>query len=331
MEQEESGTEVYDLKPGDRVLIRRKGAHQQGKLQTPWEEVPGVVLQQPIPGVPVYDVQKENTQDRPRRLHRRLLKPIRNYVEVPESLSREPEEQVSKPPVAVPAENQWWLLPVPSLLPPNLQGEITDTDNARQPNDCPARIPTPAVEPSDPLSTEMPESEDVPLPAPEEEPEPQPLRCSQRHNFGKPPERFAQEDFVWSVNLPGIASSSGVECSGMPFCPDSGAGPFNSTPHNPLSSWTRPGDIKVSSTQLPVLREILPDGTAVTGQVSCSQVLGPPLLSLVCGPPAVSTRARSIFPSPSHWRGLCYSPLVEAVHEVSWPYLQPPEPPDQSK
>lgn len=54
-------------------------------------------------------------------------------------------------------------------------------------------------------------------------------------------------------------------------------------------------------------------------------------LSLVCGPPAVSTRARSIFPSPSHWRGLCYSPLVEAVHEVSWPYLQPPEPPDQSK
>lgn len=53
---------ICDLKRNNKVHIRHKGAHQQGKLRPPLKEVPRVVLEQPISGIPNHDIQNEGTQ-----------------------------------------------------------------------------------------------------------------------------------------------------------------------------------------------------------------------------------------------------------------------------
>lgn len=55
-------------------------------------------------------------------------------------------------------------------------------------------------------------------------------RCSQRANLKSACVNLVQDESEWSVNLSGMANSSGVECSGVPICSlcsDAGTGLFN--------------------------------------------------------------------------------------------------------
>ena len=65
------------LQVGDRVLVKKtvfpEGKH---KLEDRWEEDAYLIKDQVTPGIPVFDVQKENGQGRARRLHRNRLLPI---------------------------------------------------------------------------------------------------------------------------------------------------------------------------------------------------------------------------------------------------------------
>ena len=58
---------------GDRVLIRTVGLQGKHKIADRWDEEPYKVLKQPIPDIPVFDVQKEDGTGRVKTLHRNEL------------------------------------------------------------------------------------------------------------------------------------------------------------------------------------------------------------------------------------------------------------------
>lgn len=65
------------LHPGDRVLVRNVGLKGKQKLADRWERQPYIVRRQPNPGIPVYEVQLENSRSKKTRtLHRNLLLPF---------------------------------------------------------------------------------------------------------------------------------------------------------------------------------------------------------------------------------------------------------------
>ncbi|MEW8545658.1 MAG: DDE-type integrase/transposase/recombinase, partial [Candidatus Thiodiazotropha sp.] len=65
------------LEPGDRVLVRNVGLRGKNKLADQWEHSPYIVKKQPIDGIPVFEVTKENSPGaKPRLLHRNLLLPF---------------------------------------------------------------------------------------------------------------------------------------------------------------------------------------------------------------------------------------------------------------
>lgn len=59
------------------MLAWHKDIKQQRKLQTSLEEVPGVVLQHSIPGVTVYNIKREVTQEQQMCLHHKIINPLR--------------------------------------------------------------------------------------------------------------------------------------------------------------------------------------------------------------------------------------------------------------
>jgi hypothetical protein len=61
---------------GDRVLVKVVSFEGKHKLADRWEHDPYVILSQPIEGIPVFKVRKENNEGRTRTLHRNLLLPI---------------------------------------------------------------------------------------------------------------------------------------------------------------------------------------------------------------------------------------------------------------
>ncbi len=64
------------LKTGDRVLVRKVGLKGKQKLADKWETEPYIVVDQPMPDIPVFKVRPENTTARCRLLHRNMLLPF---------------------------------------------------------------------------------------------------------------------------------------------------------------------------------------------------------------------------------------------------------------
>ena len=64
------------LEPGDLVLVRNLGLKGRQKLADRWQKHPFVVMRQPIPDIPIYEVKKENSSSKPKLLHRNILPPI---------------------------------------------------------------------------------------------------------------------------------------------------------------------------------------------------------------------------------------------------------------
>ena len=66
------------LEPGDKVLVKILAFEGKHKISDRWEDDIYLVLRQPNSDVPVYEVQKENSQGRKRMLHRNLLLPVQS-------------------------------------------------------------------------------------------------------------------------------------------------------------------------------------------------------------------------------------------------------------
>ena len=64
------------VETGDRALVRSVGLKGPQKLANKWEDQTYLVTKQPIPGIPVYVVQKEGSTAKPRTLHRNMLLPF---------------------------------------------------------------------------------------------------------------------------------------------------------------------------------------------------------------------------------------------------------------
>ena len=66
---------VHDNKlvVADRVLVEKLGIKGKHKIADKWEEEPYIVLDQPIPDIPVFSVKREDDQGRRRTLHRNQL------------------------------------------------------------------------------------------------------------------------------------------------------------------------------------------------------------------------------------------------------------------
>ena len=77
------GVRYSVLEPGDRVLVKKVGIKGKHKLADIWEAIPYLVKSQPMPDIPVYLVQKENSTNKPRTLHRNMLLPF-NALPCPE-------------------------------------------------------------------------------------------------------------------------------------------------------------------------------------------------------------------------------------------------------
>ena len=90
------------LIPGDRVLIRENGLKGKHKLADIWDREPYIVKRQPVPDIPVYEVQLENSRKKSKLLHRNMLLPF-NGLPVPEELR--PEKPPRKKIVEIPDDS----------------------------------------------------------------------------------------------------------------------------------------------------------------------------------------------------------------------------------
>lgn len=94
------------LQPGDRVLVKNVGLRGKQKLADRWERQPYVIVSQPNPDIPVYQVKLENSKSRKiRTLHRNLLLPFMGLPSKRLSGNKEritqsdPEQDVDSSPV----------------------------------------------------------------------------------------------------------------------------------------------------------------------------------------------------------------------------------------
>ena len=84
------GVRENKLVEGDCVLIKKVGFEGRHKLADVWEEEPHIVLRQPNPEIPVFDVQQVDGRGRVKTLHRNELLPF-NSIPV-EELQKEQRE-----------------------------------------------------------------------------------------------------------------------------------------------------------------------------------------------------------------------------------------------
>ena len=83
------------LETGDSVLVKSVGLKGPQKLANKWEDRSHLVTKQPIPGIPVYVVQKEGSTAKPRTLHRNMLLPFNSIpiLETEMSLNKLSEKE----------------------------------------------------------------------------------------------------------------------------------------------------------------------------------------------------------------------------------------------
>lgn len=91
------------LTVGDRALVKIVAFAGKHKLADKWEEHPYLVVAQPNPDIPVYDVKREDGVGRLKTLHRNLLLPInfiprRNDKPMPAPRARKPSKVERRPP-----------------------------------------------------------------------------------------------------------------------------------------------------------------------------------------------------------------------------------------
>ena len=85
------------LMPGDRVLIRNNASPGgPAKLKAYWEDQVHVVVKQPNPDIPVYQLVPESGKGRPRTIHRNLLLPC-DYLPVEGQVLNDPIIDTMKP------------------------------------------------------------------------------------------------------------------------------------------------------------------------------------------------------------------------------------------
>ena len=77
---------------GDRVLVRNVGLKGKHKIADRWHKEVYVVLAQPNLGIPVFEVQQENSENRRTVLHRNILLPINS---VPAKVTGDVDEKVA--------------------------------------------------------------------------------------------------------------------------------------------------------------------------------------------------------------------------------------------
>ncbi|KAM4049009.1 uncharacterized protein ACNLHF_001980 [Anomaloglossus baeobatrachus] len=166
--------------PGDRVMVKAK--KPTGKLDGRWEAIPYVVKRRVDPAIPVYEVEPVGNEGPSRNLHRNMLR--RCTFEEPKATEEVPIPTLST--VETPLVEEWWVVPVPGTTEVPSVISLPPREGVAQPASPP---PINVLEVPDPTT----------------------LRRTTRSNAGVPPQRYAQEEFVWE-GLPRTSISSGVAC-----------------------------------------------------------------------------------------------------------------------
>ncbi|KAM4026796.1 LOW QUALITY PROTEIN: uncharacterized protein ACNLHF_022653 [Anomaloglossus baeobatrachus] len=176
--------------PGDRVMVKAK--KPTGKLDGRWEAIPYVVKRRVDPAIPVYEVEPVGNEGPSRNLHRNMLR--RCTFEEPKATEEVPIPTLST--VETPLVEEWWVVPVPGTTEvPSVIRQALSSGVARS---LPPREGV--AQPASPPSINVLEVPDLTT-----------LRRTTRSNAGVPPQRYAQEEFVWE-GLPRTSTSSGVAC-----------------------------------------------------------------------------------------------------------------------
>ncbi|KAM4045312.1 uncharacterized protein ACNLHF_009122 [Anomaloglossus baeobatrachus] len=166
--------------PGDRVMVKAK--KPSGKLDGRWEAIPYVVKRRVDPAIPVYEVEPVGNEGPSRNLHRNMLR--RCTFEEPKATEEVPIPTLSI--VETPLVEEWWVVPVPGTTQVPSVISLPPREGVAQPASPP---PINVLEVPDPTT----------------------LRWTTRSNAGVPPQRYAQDEFVWE-GLPRTSTSSGVAC-----------------------------------------------------------------------------------------------------------------------
>lgn len=154
----------FPLLPGERVLLKQRGAKDCGKLADNWEKSPYIVVRQPNPDIPVYVVKPDKGEGTEKVVHRNFLRSCPVNYEVPT------EAQLPVSVVEKRGDVPWWgMLSVP--------GELTEP-GALENQSAPLQ---PRAHHSEPNDIDPSEATD-PILVP---------RRSQRTTLGQRPARYA--------------------------------------------------------------------------------------------------------------------------------------------
>ncbi|KAM3929222.1 uncharacterized protein RB166_007027 [Leptodactylus fuscus] len=174
--------------PGDRVIVRAK--RPTGKLDGRWEAVPYVVKRKVDPDIPVYEVQPVGTGGPSRNLHRNMLRRCNFEHSVADEVVQAPSIATRETPL----DDEWWVVPAPADPGNQVESSLPPREGVVQPAEQPS-LGVPGA------------------------PDSVTLRRTARSNAGVPPQRYAQDEFIWE-RLPRTSTSSGVACKRVkqPLC-----------------------------------------------------------------------------------------------------------------
>ena len=65
-------------------MVKKIGFHGKHKLADSWESNTYIVICQPMPDIPVYEVKEGNINSKPRLLHRNMLLPFNGFPVIEE-------------------------------------------------------------------------------------------------------------------------------------------------------------------------------------------------------------------------------------------------------
>ncbi len=183
---------------GDRVLVKNLGLKGKNKFANKFEADPYVVMQQPDPTIPVFVVQKERGQSKPRVLHRNLLLPI-NFLPLQPRLRLPTPPQPPSPlgtpqplPRRLPTPPSSSIgVPIPQLSPRRLSTSPPPPSSVGEPT--PQQSPERLTTTPEPLSSPIPSNANTPPMA--LSPQPQRQRRVLPHRPSRQPERYESVNF----------------------------------------------------------------------------------------------------------------------------------------